>query len=498
MLLLTIAIFISAAASIYVIFLLKFKSNQDKNLTEIKQLFSDSEKFLIRFENLLKDELVRSRSESGLSSKTAREELSTSFSNFSASLSKQIVDIATLQKNQLDAFSAQINSSNKEGKEDLSKALKSFQDTFGASVKDLNDSQKLKLDDLLIKQGELIKAIENRLDIMREAMEGKLKLIQDDNSDKLEKMRATVDEKLHNTLENRLGQSFKMVTDKLDLVHKGLGEMQVLATGVGDLKKVLSNVKTKGVLGEYQLENLLEQLLTAEQYSKNVKTKEGSGAVVEFAIKLPGRDDKNKTVWLPIDSKFPTEDYELLLAAYEKSDPLLIETASKQLAAKIKSFAKDIRDKYVDPPNTTDFAIMFLPFEGLYAEVLRINGLFEMLQRECKVNITGPTTLGAFLNSLQMGFRTLAIEKRSSEVWEVLGAVKTEFSRFGDILDKTQKKLSEASSVIDQAGVRSRVIERKLRDVQELPKAEALQLLGNDPVEEVIEAIVEQEKKLVV
>jgi len=328
---------------------------------------------------------------------------------------------------------------------------------------------------------------------MRETIEGKLKLIQDDNSEKLEKMRATVDEKLHNTLETRLGQSFKIVTDKLDLVHRGLGEMQVLATGVGDLKKVLSNVKTKGVLGEYQLENLLDQLLTIEQYSKNVKTKEGSADLVEFAVKLPGREDKSKTVWPPMDSKFPTEDYELLLTAYEKADPALIETASKQLATRIKLFAKDIRDKYIDPPNTTDFVIMFLPFEGLYAEVLRIAGLFETLQREYRVNITGPTTLGAFLNSLQMGFRTLAIERRSSEVWEILGAAKTEFGRFGDILDKTQKKLVEASNVIDDAGVRSRAIERKLHDVQELPKAEALQLLAGGVADDSIESIIGDE-----
>ena len=247
------------------------------------------------------------------------------------------------------------------------------------------------------------------------------------------------------------------------------------------------------MLGEYQLENLLDQLLTIEQYSKNVKTKEGSADLVEFAVKLPGREDKSKTVWLPMDSKFPTEDYELLLTAYEKADPALIETASKQLATRIKLFAKDIRDKYIDPPNTTDFVIMFFPFEGLYAEVLRIAGLFETLQREYRVNITGPTTLGAFLNSLQMGFRTLAIERRSSEVWEILGAAKTEFGRFGDILDKTQKKLVEASNVIDDAGVRSRAIERKLHDVQELPKAEALQLLAGGVADDSIESIIGDE-----
>jgi DNA recombination protein RmuC len=290
-------------------------------------------------------------------------------------------------------------------------------------------------------------------------------------------MRATVDEKLQTTLEKRLGESFKQVSDRLELVHQGLGEMQTLASGVGDLKKVLSNVKSKGVLGEYQLENILDQLLTPSQYARNVKTKAGSNANVEFAIKLPGREDKNTEVWLPVDAKFPTEDFQNLMEAYEMGNIEKIAEHKKLMAARIKLFAKDINEKYIDPPNTTDFALMFLPFEGLYAEVLRIAGLFEDIQRVYKVVITGPTTISAFLNSLQMGFRTLAIEKRSSEVWELLGAIKTEFSNFGSILEKTHKKLQEASNVIDQASTRSRAIERKLKNVQELPKADSMKLI---------------------
>ncbi|OIN95448.1 MAG: recombinase RmuC [Deltaproteobacteria bacterium CG1_02_45_11] len=314
---------------------------------------------------------------------------------------------------------------------------------------------------------------EKKIDRLRETVESKLKAIQDDNTKQLEKMRETVDEKLQTTLEQRLGSSFKLVSERLEMVQKGLGEMQSLATGVGDLKKVLTNVKNRGVLGEYQLENILEQILTPDQYAKNVKTKAGSAGHVEFAVKLPAKSDADEILWLPIDAKFPLEDYQTLIEAYEQADSGLIEKSQKVFAKRIELFAKDISEKYIDPPNTTDFAVMFLPFEGLYAEVLRTVGLFEKLQRDYKIVVTGPTTISAFLNSLQMGFKTLAIEKRSSEVWSLLGAVKTEFENFGGILDKTKKKLQEASNVIDQAGVRTRVIERKLRDVQALPQDKA-------------------------
>src|ERR1044072_2209150 len=331
---------------------------------------------------------------------------------------------------------------------------------------------------LLNKQSEQNSAIAFRLDQMRETLEKKMAEMQTGNERKLDEMRATVDEKLQKTLETRLGESFKLVSERLAAVHKGLGGMQQLATGVGDLKRVLTNVKSRGVLGEYQLESILEQILTIDQYGKNVKTKEGSNALVEFAIKLPGRGDKDKAVWLPVDSKFPKEDFEALMDAYDQALPDLIEEIRKNFIKGIRKCAFDISSKYVDPPNTTDFAILFLPFESLYAEVLRTPGLFESIQREYKIIITGPTTLSALLNSLQMGFRTLAIEKRSGEVWQLLGAVKTEFGNFGGILEKTQKKLQEASNVIEQAGVRSRAIEKKLRAVQELPKDDAVALIG--------------------
>jgi DNA recombination protein RmuC len=285
-------------------------------------------------------------------------------------------------------------------------------------------------------------------------------------------MRATVDEKLHDTLEKRLGDSFRIVSERLEQVHKGLGEMQTLATGVGDLKRVLSNVKTRGIFGEIQLGNLLEQILTPDQYEANVVTKAGSAMRVEFAVKLPGRDaGQENALWLPIDAKFPQEDYLRLLDAQEKGDAAGAEEACRQLDRAVREMARNIRDKYLDPPATTDFGIMFLPTEGLYAEVLRRTGLCETLHRDFRVVIAGPMTLTATLNSLQMGFRTLAIERRSSEVWTLLGAVKTEFTKFGDILDKTHKKLREASDTIEDASRKTRTIERKLRSVQELPAA---------------------------
>jgi len=346
--------------------------------------------------------------------------------------------------------------------------------------KELTDSRA----DLTTTLSKMAEQIDKKLDELKKAVETKLTQIQTDNSAKLEEMRKTVDEKLQGTLEKRLGESFRQVSERLEQVHKGLGEMQNLAIGVGDLKKVLTNVKTRGTWGEMQLGNLLEQILTPEQYAQNVITKQGSAERVEFAIKLPGRDTHDgKTVWLPIDAKFPKEDYERLVEASERADADAVEQAAKQLELRIKAEAGDIRDKYIDPPNTTDFGILFLPTESLYAEVLRRNGLMETLQREFRVVVTGPTTLAALLNSLQMGFRTLAIEKRSSEVWAVLGAIKTEFGKFGGIIEKVQKKLQEASNVIDTAATRTRTIERKLRTVEGLPTNEATALLGEAETE---------------
>lgn len=314
------------------------------------------------------------------------------------------------------------------------------------------------------------KNMDEKLDSMRITVENKLLLLQKDNSEKLEQMRVTVDEKLHSTLEKRLGESFKLVNDRLESVYKGLGEMQTLAQGVGDLKKVFTNVKSRGFWGEIQLGNILEQFLTNEQYECNVKTKPKSNDLVEFAIKLPGRND-NEFVWLPVDSKFPIEDYSRLVDAEEIADTALILESRKKLENSIKSFAKDIHDKYIEVPFTTDFGIMFLPTESLYCEVLRNTGLCEFISQKYRIVVSGPTTFVALLNSLQMGFKTLAIEKRTSEVWQLLGIVKSEFSKFGDILDKTNKKLLEISNTMELATKKTRTIERKLKKVEALPIA---------------------------
>lgn len=309
---------------------------------------------------------------------------------------------------------------------------------------------------------------ENKLENVRKTVEEKLTQIQKDNTDKLEQMRVTVDEKLHKTLEHRLGESFKLVNDRLESVYKGLGEMQTLAQGVGDLKKVFTNVKSRGYWGEIQLSNILEQFLTPEQYEKNVTTKPKSNAFVEFAIKLPGKED-GECVYLPIDSKFPIEDFQKLVEAEEIGDNNLIIESRKKLLVAVSKFAKDIHEKYIEPPYTTDFAIMFLPTESLYCEVLRNSTICEEISQKYRVVISGPTTFIALLNSLQMGFRTLAIEKRSSEVWKLLGTVKSEFGKFGDLLDKTNKKLQEISNTMTLASRKTRTIESKLKNVEALP-----------------------------
>lgn len=395
------------------------------------------------------------------------------------SISSQISRIELAVKQEIATNRQEGHETARAGRTELAASLRSFSEQLTKSVEDFNRLQKESYYALLQKQSEQNISTAGKLDQMREVIEKKISDLQSGNEKKLDEMRATVDEKLQKTLETRLGESFKLVSERLEAVHKGLGDMQQLATGVGDLKRVLTNVKTRGIMGEYQLENILDQLLTVEQYAKNVKTKEGSNALVEFAVKLPGKEDKDKIIWLPVDSKFPKEDFELLTEAYDRAVPELIEECRKNFVKGIRKCAADIAGKYIDPPNTTDFAILFLPFESLYAEVLRTPGLFEAIQREYKIIITGPTTLSALLNSLQMGFRTLAIERRSSEVWQLLGAVKTEFGNFGSVLEKTQKKLQEASNVIDQASMRSRAIERKLRTVQELPAEQAGALLSD-------------------
>ncbi|HEX5484853.1 MAG TPA: DNA recombination protein RmuC [Limnobacter sp.] len=320
--------------------------------------------------------------------------------------------------------------------------------------------------------------IQEQLREIRTSVEKKLTELQADNASKLEEMRKTVDEKLHATLEQRLGESFKQVSDRLEAVYKGLGEMQTLAAGVGDLKRVLTNVKTRGTWGEVQLQALLEQMLTPSQYGQNVKTVPGSNAIVEFAVRLPGRTDGDAPVWLPIDSKFPKEQYERLMEAFDRADPEAVTLESKALEMAVRNEAKTISDKYLAPPHTTDFGIMFLPTEGLYAEVVKRPGLVDDLQRLHRVTVAGPSTLTTLLNALQLGFKTLALEKRSSEVWTILSAVKTEFGKFGDVLAKTKETLERAAKNIESAETRSRVMQRKLKGMDELPAAQALDLLG--------------------
>lgn len=472
-------IVIALLSILSIIFLYKifFKSG-DKQLSDLNYKIDSITKDVNRIEFSVKDEIVNNRRETLEEIKSSRGELSKSLQSFGELVSSSMKTIGDVQKDQLESFSKNLN-----------ELTKSFQEKISL----LTASMETKLKEL--NEGSLKTAQANRdelrtnLDIMRNVLEKKITDMQQGNEKKLDQMRETVDEKLQKTLETRLGESFKLVSERLESVHKGLGDMQQLATGVGDLKKVLSNVKTRGVMGEYQLANLLEQMLTPDQYAKNQRTKVGSNATVEFAVKLPSGDNKDDVLWIPVDSKFPKEDFELLSDAYE-NNPEKIEELRKNFVRGIKKCAQDICGKYIDPPNTTDFAILFLPFESLYAEVLRTPGLFESIKRECNIVILGPTTLAAFLSSLQMGFRTLAIQKRSSEVWNLLAAVKSEFGSFGDILDKTQKKLQEASNVIDKAGARSRAIERKLKDVQELPKTAVPELIENlqNVIEEEIES----------
>jgi len=367
-------------------------------------------------------------------------------------------------------------------RDELQQSLKMSSDSIVRSVGEISATQHVYLENVSNRVGQLTQTSEQRMDALKAAVETRLQAIQEDNARRLEQMRQTVDEKLQGTLEKRLGDSFRLVSERLELVQKGLGEMRELANGVGDLKRVLTNVKTRGTWGEIQLGALLEQMLTPEQYGVNVATRPGSQDRVEFAVKLPGRDEmEGGVVWMPIDAKFPKEDYERLLAAQDRADPVLAEESSKRLEEQIKRFARDIRDKYVSPPHTTDFAVLFLPVEGLYAEVIRRIGLVESLQQDCRVVVAGPTTLAALLNALQMGFRTLAIQKRSSEVWKLLGAIKTEFGRFSEHLEAVQKKLSQASNSIEDAARKSRTIQRRLREVHELPATDAQALLSDEP-----------------
>lgn len=414
---------------VYLVYKIRSKSDSPilSQFTEVIEVVSQ------RSERTIKEEMSLNRKEVAESEKRMREEITTLFKSFGDPVERRMADLAITQNKNFEAFSKKLT--------------------------------------------ELIDKNEAKIDRVKELVERKLEKIQQNNSEKLEAMRQTVDEKLQSTLEKRLGESFKQVSDKLDSVHVGLGEMKNLATDVGGLKKVLTNVKTRGVWGEIQLAALLEQMLSPEQYSKNVAVKRDGRERVEFAIKLPGPEDGASPVWLPIDSKFPQEDYHRLVDAYEQANAEAIENASKQLEITIKSEAKNINEKYIDPPNTTDFAVLFLPYESLYAEVIRRPGLCETIQKSYRVTITCPSTLGALLTSLQMGFKTLAIQKRSSEVWEVLGAVKTQFGKFAGLLEKTQKQLKTVATTIEDATKKTRTIESKLKKVQELPEASVAKVL---------------------
>ena len=417
------------------------------------------------------------RDELGRLAATHRQDLGT----FQTMLLNQAGDVARTQNEQIDSFRAQLGST----QQALSDALAHATSALAAQSQAARESQDATLrrfgDTLAEQLRALADGNERRLTEVRTAVEARLATLQEGNERKLEQMRATVDEKLHATLEQRLGESFKQVADRLDQVHKGLGEMQTLARDVGSLSRVLSGVKTRGVFGEVQLAALIDQVFTPEQVAVNVATVPGSAERVEFALKLPGQKSDGSPLWLPVDAKFPREDYDRLLDAYERADKDALDAAAKALETRMRLEARRIRDKYLAPPHTTDFAILFVPSEGLYAEALRRPGLIEQLQRECKVIVTGPTTLLALLNSLQMGFRTLALEKRSAEVWEVLGAVKTEFAKFGEALARTRRKLEEATSSIDAAQTRTNVMNRKLKSVEALPEPRALELLPPTP-----------------
>ena len=429
--------------------------------TELKNSLDAIEQRQNQLRSDLLQEFKSNREEINNTAKSNRAELSNSFKDLKQELSGAIEKFSHANKETIEklngAMSSLLDKLGEKQSEDADKArtqlkqsLKEFQESFDRSVKSFNDLQREKFSELELKQHKLVESTEKRFDQMRE----------------------TVDEKLQKTLNERLGQSFEQVGKQLESVQKGLGEMQTLAQDVGGLKRVLSNVKMRGGIGEVQLAMLLENILAPDQYESNVKTKKGSDALVEFAIKLPGKDESKGHIWLPIDAKFPRDAYEQLQNAFDEAEPKAIEASQKNLDNAIKRMAKDISEKYVDPPNTTDFGIMFLPFEGIYAEVVRKAALLEEIQRNYRVLITGPTTLAAILNSLQMGFKTLAIEKRSSEVWKVLGAVKTEFDKFGGLLEKAQKNIQRGLDDLDNlSGTRTRAIQRQLKTVESLDES---------------------------
>jgi DNA recombination protein RmuC len=530
---LEVLIIILNVVLLVVVFLLFRRRRTSENSFEIVNRLDTLEKGVERVERSVRDEISSNRQVSTQDARSQRDELSNALKNFNDSIVRvvnesaggnkqelstlgeslrgQVNDIATLVVGQLKVVPQQLtvltrsndeklelvrstvdeqlralNTDNgarldqvreaskqdsRSQREEVNASLKSFNETLLKGLSEMAESQRRQSQSLVL-------SLESGFNGVRETLNTSLKNIQENNSVKLEEMRLTVDEKLHGTLEKRLGEAFGLVTGQLEQVHKGLGEMQTLATGVGDLKRALTNVKTRGGWAEVQLGALLEDMLSPTQYDRNFKPFLSADVVVEYAIKFPNRDGSGDPVWLPIDSKFPIEDYNRLVDAQQNADLDAANSATKALETRIKASAKDISEKYLNPPRTTDFGIMFLPTEGLYAEVIRRNGLVETIRRDYHVTVVGPSTLAAFVSSLQMGFRTLAIQERSNEVWKILGAVKTEFGKFGTVLEGVKKKLEQATNTMDDAAVRTRAIERKLRDVQQLPATEGHVLLG--------------------
>jgi DNA recombination protein RmuC len=474
-------ILLAAAVLILQVLLLRKKTGPSLDLAPWNTRMEAIERAQERTERGLREEIGRNREEAARESDGLQRAIQAALAAFSSGLRDEVGAMSSAQKAQLQVFAAQLGELSRAVEEKLGSVRATLETRLQAS----NDSVVSSITAIAAAQSaelaRLTETTNQKLEAVKGTVQERLKALQDENTLKLEQIRHTVDEQLQSTLEKRLGESFKLVSERLEQVHRGLGEMQTLAGGVGDLKKLLSNVRARGIWGEVQLGMLLEEMLTPDQYGTNVATT-GTAERVEFAIKLPG-GEADGCLWLPIDAKFPREDYERLLDAVERADAPAIEESSRQLENRARQCARDIAKKYIAPPKTTNFAIMYLPTEGLYAEVLRRPGLIEALQREHRVTIVGPTTLSATLNSLQMGFRTLAIQKRSSEVWQVLGAVKTEFGTYADILGKVQKKLQEASNTVDSGLKRTRAIQRKLKNVEELPAAATDALMPLDAEE---------------
>ncbi|MFM1748951.1 MAG: hypothetical protein RLZZ188_2617 [Verrucomicrobiota bacterium] len=481
-----ILILLLAAAAVGLLVFLVFRGPQAGNdpAAALAPRLDALERLQERAERTLKDEFALSRQAAEDQARALRTELGTTLAQNREAVDRRLGENATQLQQQLEAFGRRLTdfgaaeaAASQQTRTELAQAFQALRASLQQQATDAAVAQLRQQEAASAQANALSERLDRKFEELRLAVETKLGQLQADNTAKLEEMRRTVDEKLQGTLEKRLGESFKLVSERLEQVHKGLGEMQSLATGVGDLRRMLTNVKTRGTWGEVQLAALLEQMLNPSQYEANVAPVPGSADRVEFAIRLPGRQAGAPQVWLPIDAKFPTEDYDRLAAAAERADAEQMAVAAKALATRVKDQARTIAAKYLAPPHTTDFGVLFLTTEGLYAEVLRQPGLAEAIQREHRVIVAGPTTLAALLNSLQVGFRTLAIEQRASEVWQVLGAVKTEFGRFGDTLESVQRKLDAATKEIEKTGVRSRAIERKLRDVEALPAAEAQRVL---------------------